>query len=84
MQDVTGAALPDVKFFSMAEFPIAGRRVRRLRRGMTGQPGCERFGLRKDGHAVVDAPLQAGEHHGLVRIGAPAPRARPVQKENTP
>ena len=44
MEKVTGKAVPDVKFFNMAEFTIAGKRVRALRHGMVGQPGFELFG----------------------------------------
>ena len=69
---MTGAPLPDVTFFSMAEFTIAGRRVRALRHGMAGQPGFELFGPWADGEAVLGALLEAGRDHGLVRVGAKA------------
>jgi vanillate/3-O-methylgallate O-demethylase len=72
IEEVTGAPLPDVKFFNMAEFTIAGRRVRGLRHGMAGQPGFELFGPWEDGEAVLEALLSAGENHGLVRVGAKA------------
>lgn len=72
IEQVSGAALPDVKFFNMAEFTIAGHRVRGLRHGMAGQPGFELFGPWEDGDDVLSALLEAGEHHGLVRVGAKA------------
>ncbi|NEK84718.1 aminomethyl transferase family protein [Blastococcus saxobsidens] len=72
VEQVTGAPLPDVKFFNMAEFTIAGRRVRALRHGMAGQPGFELFGPWEDGDAVLAALLEAGQEHGLVRVGAKA------------
>ncbi|SFF67627.1 aminomethyltransferase family protein [Blastococcus tunisiensis] len=72
MEAVTGAPLPDVKFFHMAEFSIAGRRVRGLRHGMAGQPGFELFGPWEDGDTILDALLTAGADHGLVRVGAKA------------
>ncbi|RBY90288.1 aminomethyl transferase family protein [Blastococcus sp. TBT05-19] len=72
IEQVSGAQLPDVKFFDMAEFTIAGRRVRGLRHGMAGQPGFELFGPWEDGDAVLAALLEAGEDHGLVRVGAKA------------
>jgi glycine cleavage system aminomethyltransferase T len=72
IEQVSGAALPDVKFFNMAEFTIAGRRVRGLRHGMAGQPGFELFGPWKDADAVLSALLDAGQDHGLVRVGAKA------------
>jgi vanillate/3-O-methylgallate O-demethylase len=72
IEEVTGAPLPDVKFFNMAEFTIAGRRVRGLRHGMAGQPGFELFGPWGDGETILDALLRAGGNHGLVRVGAKA------------
>jgi vanillate/3-O-methylgallate O-demethylase len=72
IEQVSAAALPDVKFFNMAEFTIAGRRVRGLRHGMAGQPGFELFGPWEDGDAVLSALLEAGKDHGLVRVGAKA------------
>ncbi|MGY2003436.1 aminomethyl transferase family protein [Blastococcus sp. SYSU DS1024] len=72
IEEVSGAPLPDVKFFNMAEFTIAGRRVRGLRHGMAGQPGFELFGPWADGEAVLEALLTAGREHGLVRVGAKA------------
>ena len=72
IEQVSAAPLPDVKFFNMAEFEIAGRRVRGLRHGMAGQPGFELFGPWKDGDAVLSALLDAGQDHGLVRVGAKA------------
>jgi len=72
IEQVSAAPLPDVKFFNMAEFTIAGRRVRGLRHGMAGQPGFELFGPWEDGDAVLSALLEAGKDHGLVRVGAKA------------
>ena len=72
IEQVTGAPLPDVRFFHMTEFGIAGRRVRGLRHGMAGQPGFELFGPWEDGDAVLEALLTAGADHGLVRVGAKA------------
>ncbi|HLM03783.1 MAG TPA: aminomethyl transferase family protein [Blastococcus sp.] len=71
-EEVTGAPLPDVKFFNMTEFTIAGRRVRGLRHGMAGQPGFELFGPWEDADAVLEELLRVGEKHGLVRVGAKA------------
>ncbi len=52
IEKVTGQPVPPVKFFNMAEFRIAGHRVRALRHGMVGQPGFELFGPWADGDAV--------------------------------
>jgi len=72
VQKVTGQRLPDVKFFHMTQFSIAGRRVRALRHGMAGQPGFEVFGPWADGADVLAAILEAGREFGLVRAGAKA------------
>jgi vanillate/3-O-methylgallate O-demethylase len=72
LEQASGAPVPDARFFSMAEFTIAGRRARALRHGMAGQPGFELFGPWEDGEAVLAALLEAGADHGLVRVGAKA------------
>ena len=72
LEQVTGAPVPEARFFSMAGFTIAGRPVRGLRHGMAGQPGFELFGPWADGEAVLAALLEAGADHGLVRVGAKA------------
>ncbi|HJB62887.1 MAG TPA: aminomethyl transferase family protein, partial [Candidatus Microbacterium pullistercoris] len=72
MEKVTGAPVPETRFFHMAEFTIAGRHVRALRHGMAGQPGFELFGPWSDGDAVREALLAAGEEFDLVRVGAKA------------
>ena len=70
MEKVTGKAVPDVKFFNMAEFTIAGKRVRALRHGMVGQPGFELFGPWDDGEAVKAAIVEAGQEFGLKLSGS--------------
>ncbi|MDQ6947113.1 MAG: aminomethyl transferase family protein [Actinomycetota bacterium] len=72
LQAATGQSVPDVKFFNMAEFTIAGHRVRGLRHGMAGQPGFELFGPWGEGVDDVEALLKAGEAFDLVRAGAKA------------
>ena len=67
-----GGPLPDVKFFHMTEFAIAGHRVRALRHGMAGQPGFELFGPWAEGEDVLGAILTAGEEFDLRRAGAKA------------
>jgi vanillate/3-O-methylgallate O-demethylase len=69
---LTEAPLPDVKFFHMTEFTIAGHRVRALRHGMAGQPGFELFGPWAEGADVLGAILASGAEFGLVRAGAKA------------
>jgi glycine cleavage system aminomethyltransferase T len=66
----TGKPVPDVKFFNMAEFTIAGRRVRALRHGMVGQPGFELFGPWAEGDEVKAALVEAGKDFGLRQSGS--------------
>jgi vanillate/3-O-methylgallate O-demethylase len=72
VEKLTGAPLPDVRFFRMTEFTVAGYRVRALRHGMAGQPGFELFGPWAQGEEVLAAILAAGRDFGLVRAGAKA------------
>jgi len=72
MEKLTGGPLPEVKFFHMADFTIAGYAVRALRHGMAGQPGFELFGPWNEGDAVREAILGAGGEFGLTRVGAKA------------
>ncbi|WP_067673139.1 glycine cleavage system protein T [Nocardia miyunensis] len=72
MEKLTGAPLPDVKFFNMATFTIGGHTVRGLRHGMAGQPGFELFGPWDEGEKVREAILAVGDEFGLVRVGAKA------------
>lgn len=72
LEKATGSPVPEVGFFHMTEFSIAGRRVRALRHGMAGRPGFELFGPWDDGAHVLDAILDAGDGLGVVRAGAKA------------
>ena len=70
IEKATGKAVPDVKFFNMTVFTIAGRQVRALRHGMVGQPGFELFGPWEDGEPVKTAIIEAGREFGLRQSGA--------------
>lgn len=70
MEKVTGKPLPDVKFFGMTDFEIAGKRVRALRHGMAGAVGFEMFGPWAEGDAVREAIMAAGEEFGLLKVGS--------------
>src|SRR4029077_4810897 len=72
MEKVLGGSVPEVKFFQMAIFTIAGKQVRALRHGMVGQPGFELFGPWSDGDAVKAAIVEAGQEFGLRLSGARA------------
>lgn len=72
MEKVTGRPAPDIKFFHMGVFSIAGRDVRALRHGMVGQPGWELFGPWEYGEEVRDAIVQAGWEFGIRQVGSRA------------
>ena len=70
---------PEIRFFHIGEVTIAGRTVRALRHGMAGQPGFEFYGPWEDNEAVLDAILQAGAEFKIVRVGAKAYSATPLE-----
>ena len=72
MAKILGAMPPDIRFFHMDRFTIAGRPVTALRHGMVGQPGWELFGPWQDGEAVRDAIVEAGRQFGLRLVGSRA------------
>ena len=72
MERVTGKPVPDIKFFNMTDFTIAGHRVRALRHGMVGQPGFELFGPWAEGEEVRAAIVEGGRDFGLRQVGARA------------
>jgi vanillate/3-O-methylgallate O-demethylase len=69
MEKVTGRPVPDIKFFSMGDFEIRGRKVCALRHGMVGQPGWELFGPWEEGDEVRAAILEAGKEFGIRAAG---------------
>jgi glycine cleavage system aminomethyltransferase T len=64
--------VPEIRFFSLATFTIAGLRVRAFRHGMAGQPGFELFGPWSEGEQVRRAILAAGADYGLAPAGSRA------------
>jgi syringate O-demethylase len=72
IQKVIGKPVPEVRFFNMDVFRIAGRDVRALRHGMVGQPGFELFGPWGEGDGVKAALVEAGEEFGMRQVGARA------------
>jgi len=70
IEKVTGKPAPDIKFFNMDVFRIAGCDVRALRHGMVGQPGWELFGPWEYGEAVRNAIVEAGQEYGIRQVGA--------------
>jgi vanillate/3-O-methylgallate O-demethylase len=72
MEKVTKQPAPDIRFFNMGVFPIAGHDVRALRHGMVGQPGWELFGPWEHGEAVRNAIVEAGKEFGIRQVGSRA------------
>ena len=70
------AQLPDVKFFNMASFEIAGLHVDALRHGMAGQPGFELFGPWEQGERIREA-LLAGRRSSTGSCRSARGRTRP-------
>jgi vanillate/3-O-methylgallate O-demethylase len=70
MQRVLGGPVPEVRFFNMSVFTIAGHPVHALRHGMVGQPGWELFGAWEHGDAVRSAIVEAGQEFGIRQVGA--------------
>jgi vanillate/3-O-methylgallate O-demethylase len=70
MEKVTGKPAPDIKFFHMDVFKIAGSDVRALRHGMVGQPGWELFGSWEYGDEVRNAIVEAGREYGIRQVGS--------------
>jgi vanillate/3-O-methylgallate O-demethylase len=70
MEKVTGKTPPDIRFFNIGTFKIAGHNIPALRHGMVGQPGWELFGDWEYGEAVRDAIVEAGQEFGIRQVGA--------------
>jgi len=72
MEKVTRKAAPDIRFFNMDTFNIAGHDVRALRHGMVGQPGWELFGPWEHGEEVRNAIVEAGHEFNIRQVGSRA------------
>ena len=70
LEEATGGALPEIKFFNMGEITIAGHAVRALHHGMSGVPGLELFGPWEEREDVRAAIVDAGKDHGLRQVGS--------------
>lgn len=69
MKEVCEGSFPELKFFHIGEFSIAGVPVRALRHGMAGVPGFELFGPWSDAGRIMGALETAGEKYGLRKVG---------------
>jgi vanillate/3-O-methylgallate O-demethylase len=73
IEKAVGKPIPEVKFFNMTEFEIAGAKIRALNHTMSGVPGLELTGLELMGPSdkaeeVLAALQEAGKEFGL-RLG---------------
>src|SRR5262252_5361820 len=72
IEKLNGGPFPDIKFFHTDYINIAGRKVRALRHGMSGQPGLEVWGPYAEYYEIRAAILEAGAEFGIVAVGARA------------
>ena len=70
LQEVVEGPLPDIKFFHIGEFKIAGQTVRALRHGMAGRPGFEIYGPWDSQYAVRARVEEAGVAFDLRKAGS--------------
>ena len=70
VREVADDGLPEIKFFHIGEFSIAGHRVRALRHGMAGMPGFEIYGPWEAQEAVRARVEEAGAGYGLRKAGS--------------
>jgi vanillate/3-O-methylgallate O-demethylase len=70
LEEVNGEPLPDIGFFKMGRFTVAGHEVTALNHRMSGAPGFEFWGPSKLGTEVKAAILAAGRKHDLRQIGS--------------
>ncbi len=70
LEKLNGGPIPAIKFFSLGEINIAGRRVRGLRHGMAGAPGLEFWGPYEQYDEIRNAILEAGEEFDLYQLGS--------------
>ena len=72
LEKTLGRKPEELKFFHMTDITIAGKPVKALRHGMSGQPGWELMGPWEDHDAVHAALVKAGEEFGIRLVGGRA------------
>lgn len=70
LREVVDGALPDIRFFHIGEFRIAGQTVRALRHGMAGRPGFEIYGPWDAQARVRERVEEVGARFDLRKAGA--------------
>ncbi len=72
LERLNGGPLEKLKFFTMGEIKIAGRKIRALAHSFAGAPGLEFWGPLVDGPEVKGAIVAAGHEFGLRLVGGRA------------
>ena len=72
LERATSGGLPEIRFFTLGELTIAGRKVRAFHHGMSGTKGMELFGPWEEREDVRGAILEAGRDFGLRPVGSRA------------
>jgi vanillate/3-O-methylgallate O-demethylase len=72
LEKLNGGPLEKLKFFTMGEIKIAGRKIRALAHSFAGAPGLEFWGPLAEGPEVKAAIVAAGEEFGLRLVGGRA------------
>ncbi len=70
LQEIVEGELPEIKFFHIGEFKIAGHTVRALRHGMAGRPGFEIYGPWDSQFSVRERVEEAGVAFDLRKAGS--------------
>ena len=80
MRDAVAGSLPEIPFFNFETVTIGGVEVRALRHAMASNAGFEIWGPWEDRDAVRGALLDAGEPHGIRRLGEKSYKAQGSEK----
>jgi len=70
LEGITDGSLRDIEFINFGDVTIAGRDVTVVRMGMAGEAGFELQGPAEYADEIWEAVLEAGEPHGIRRLGA--------------
>src|SRR5699024_3630881 len=79
MERLFDGPVPELKFFHIGEFTIAGKQVKALRHGMAGQPGSECYGSYERHLDVHAAFMEAGSECQIQRVGGNAYSSSPLE-----
>lgn len=80
MEEAADGAVPDIPFFNIDEFTIAGQPIKALKHSMVAEPGYEFWGPWEERDTVRQAILEAGEEYGLRELGEKSYKAQGQEK----